>query len=140
MKRIRDQLLQVFAADEPEYDRAIALGAAALPSLRKMVERDETHVAAAAAYVAGQIPRRESLDVIARASRRRERRVRAAAAGALRDFAMHPHCAGELEGAFALIEPLLRDDDASVRKFAHRAMAVLPAGTASHQAGRNAGS
>ncbi len=139
MKRIRDQLLQVFAADEPEYDRAIALGAAALPSLRKMVERDETQVAAAAAYVAGQIPQRESLDVIARASRRRERRVRAAA-GALRDFAMHPQCAGELEGAFTLIEPLLQDEDASVRKFAHRAMAVLPAGTASHQAGRDAGS
>ena len=140
MKRVRDQLLRIFTTDEPHYERAAALGATALPSLRKMVERDETHVAAAAAYVAGQIPRRESLDVIARAARRRERRVRAAAAGALRDYAMHPQCADDLEGTFALIEPLLRDEDASVRKLAHRAMSVLPAGSPAHGGSSNAGS
>ncbi|HSU12685.1 MAG TPA: hypothetical protein VLK66_01190 [Longimicrobium sp.] len=126
MPSMRETLLSIFAADEPDYDRAVALGTAALPTIAEMID-EEPHRAAAAVYVAGQIPAHESLEVIARAARREHPLVRANAAGALRDWATHPECADDLDAAFEIVAPLLDDADPSVRKFAHRALAVLPA-------------
>jgi len=126
MPSIRETLISIFAADEPDYDRAVALGKAALPAISEMVD-DDPHRAAAAVYVAGQIPSHESLEVIAHAARSADSLVRATAAGALRDWAKHPETADDLEAAFEIVAPLLADADPSVRKFAHRALAVLPA-------------
>jgi HEAT repeat protein len=127
MPSIREQLLAIFAADEPEYERAVALGAAALPALGKMADDGDPHLAAAAVYVAGQIPTRDALEVIARAARRHDPVVRATAAGALRDWAMHPECADELDAAAEIVAPLLEDENATVRRFARDAIDVLPA-------------
>jgi len=126
MPSIRETLVAIFAADEPDYDRAVALGTAALRAIGEMID-DEPHLAASAVYVAGQIPTHESLEVIARAARCQDAVVRATAAGALRDWAQHPESADDLEAAFDIVAPLLDDADPSVRKFANRALAVLPA-------------
>ena len=127
MPSIREQLLSIFAGDEPGYDRAVALGVRALPALSEMVDDEDRHLAAAAVYVAGQIPFRQALELIVRAARRDDSILRATAAGALRDWATHPECADELDAAAEIVAPLLEDEDATVRRFAHEALAVLPA-------------
>src|SRR4051812_9155947 len=127
MPSIREQLLSIFAADEPMYDRAVALGVRALPAISEMVDDEDRHLAAAAVYVAGQIPTRQALEVIAKAARRDDPILRGTAAGALHDWAMHPGCVDELDAAAEIVAPLLEDEDATVRRFARDAMGVLPA-------------
>ena len=138
MRSIRKQLLDIFAGDEPEYERAAALGFAALPVLAEMVNED-IGVASSAVYVAGLIAAHESVDIIARAARSDDPDLRTHAAGALRQFVSRTHSSDNLDAAAEILAPLLDDQDVCVRKFAQRAAAAFPDG-ARHPVGRHASS
>ena len=132
MTGIRERLLTIFAADEPEYGRAAALGASALPVLREMIDGDDSEIASQAVYVAGLMATGASLGLISRAARHHDPDLRATAAGALREFAMAVVSPDDLDAASGVLELLLSDADATVRRFAQRAAAAFPDGVHAH--------
>jgi HEAT repeat protein len=125
MTSIRKQLLAIFAGEEPEYDRAAALGTRALPALRAIVETDPKH-AASAVYVAGLIGSREALDILAWAARGDDSRLRLHTAGALGEFINRARSCDERDAAWEILASLLDDPSKGVRRFAGRAAADLP--------------
>ncbi len=138
MTAIRKQLLDIFAGDEPDYERAAAMGPVALPVLRKMVG-ENADLAAQAVCVAGLQGSRDALEIIAIVTRSDDADLRASAAGALGEFAVSCKSSDDLDSAFELLTPLLDDSSPTVRRFAQRAAAAFPDG-AHHHVGRNAGS
>jgi HEAT repeat protein len=98
--------------DEPDYPEAAAkLGAEALPLLQQIVEADDPMRASKAAYLAALIGGPDAAPVLERAAAHGDARVRVAAAHALGTDAGAPP---------ALLERLLDDEDAGVRKVALR--------------------
>ena len=125
MSGIRDQLLAIFAGEEPEYDRAAALGMRALPALRAMVETDPKH-AASAVYVAGLIGSRGALDILAHAARSDDSGLRLHTAGAVGEFINRARSGDDRDAAWEILASLLDDPSERVRRFAGRAAADLP--------------
>jgi HEAT repeat protein len=107
------QLRTDLLADEPEYETLARQGPSILPHLRALMSDRDDYVAANAASLAGMIDHDEAVALLGLASKSPSARVRAAAAGALRNVT-RPAAAG-------LIASLLSDRDKSVRKFAIKA-------------------
>jgi HEAT repeat protein len=107
------QLRTELLADEPEYDALARQGPSVLPAVRALLSDANEYVAANAASLAGMIDSDESVALLGLASKSPSARVRAAAAGALRQVT-RPAAAG-------VIATLLGDRDKSVRKFAIKA-------------------
>jgi hypothetical protein len=129
---IREKLITIFSADEPEYERAAAMGPSVLPVLREMIDGDDPEIASQAVYVAGMMATGASLDVISRAARHGLPDLRATAAGALRTFVIGAASADDVDAASEVLEPLLSDADPIVRRFAQRAADLFPDGAHAH--------
>jgi HEAT repeat protein len=106
-----DDVRRYLDPDEPRYERAAAqLGPEALPHLEALIRADRPEVAAKAAYLAGLIGDADATPVIATAASHADPSVRAAAAAAAARMDVQ-------HGAYVL-ERLLQDDDAEVRRIA----------------------
>ena len=103
------QVLARIDKDEPDYARAAKLGRGALPHLRQIVEADDPMLASKAAYLASLIGGADAIELLDQAANRREPEVRVAVAHALRNTKDAPP---------KLLERLLGDEDAGVRKLA----------------------
>jgi HEAT repeat protein len=106
--------------DEPDYPAAaLALGKAALPHLKKLVEHRDPMLASKAAYLAGLLGGPDALAIVETAANRPLAEVRVAAAAALRGLD-----AAQTE---TLVERLLVDMDSGVRKAALHAVGKVKA-------------
>lgn len=108
------QVLVQLDREEPDYAEATRLGRGAVPHLALIVEADDPLRAAKAAYLATLIPGPEAFEVVRKAASHRDPQVRVSAAYGLRNAAAAGPGAGEL------VEKLLGDPDAGVRKLAVR--------------------
>jgi len=109
MEEVRNAILP----EEPDYQRAAALGQDALPYLSALAVDDDTMLAVKAVSLAGLIGGRRAVRIVEEAaeSERAELRVIAAAA------------AGNLgESGEPVITTLLEDTDRGVRKYAVRSV------------------
>lgn len=95
-------------ADEVDYPAAKALGPEAVPFLAELVAGQDLALASKAAYLAGLIRSKDSVDVIKDAATRDEPVMRVAAAASLRNLP-------ELQ-AEKVMDLLVEDPDAGVRK------------------------
>jgi HEAT repeat protein len=105
------QVLAQIDKDEPDYERAAKLGKGALPHLRKIIEADDPMLASKATYAASLIGGADAIELLGQAANRKEPEVRVAAAHALGNTSDAPP---------QLLEKLLGDKDAGVRKLALR--------------------
>lgn len=96
--------------EEPNYDRAKALGSGALAGLRQLVMSPDPMLASKAAYLAGLIDSAQSVGVLQTAANRPHLIVRIAAAAAVRSLSA--------ERATKLLRVVLRDADTGVRRVA----------------------
>jgi HEAT repeat protein len=103
--------------EEPDYGKAAELGPDAIPHLTRLVSDADPLLASKAAYLAGAIDDRRSMEPIELAAKRPEPEVRVAAAAAVRGRSRLP---GE-RLAF-----LLGDGDPGVRKVAIRSLLGSP--------------
>ena len=110
------QVLARIDKDEPDYARAAKLGRGALPHLRQIVEADDPMLASKAAYLASLIGGADAIELLDHAASRKEPEVRVAVAHALRNTKDAPP---------KLLERLLGDEDAGVRKLALRSAGQL---------------
>jgi HEAT repeat protein len=122
---VKEQVLAILGSDEPDYARGAALGRAAVPHLRALVRNGETLLAAKAAYLASVIRSPRALVVLEDAASHPEPEVRLAAAAALRNFADPADSLADHDPTFGILDRLLHDPDAGVRKFAVRSAAAL---------------
>jgi HEAT repeat protein len=113
-----DALRQRIDLDEINYPKlADELGPQALPGLATIAGDPNVGLASKAVYLASVISGADAVPILARAARHPNPTLRVAAAAALRNL--------EPEHAEGTVDPLLEDDDASVRKVAlHSAAAV----------------
>src|SRR5436190_12974838 len=110
------QVLARIDKDEPDYARAAKLGPGVLPHLRQIIEADDPMLASKAAYLASLIGGADAIELLDQAAKRREPEVRVAVAHALQNTSdAPPH----------LIERLLGDEDAGVRKLTLKTVAGL---------------
>lgn len=109
MNRVKAALI----VEEPDYQAAAKLGAAALPHLRKLVAGDDVMLASKATYLAGLIDAEGSGAVLAQAAQSDHVVVRVAAANSV---------ANVTDADAALFEELLADNDTGVRKAAVRSI------------------
>ena len=105
------QVTAALNTEEPDYQQAVKMGAAALPHLRKLVAGDDTMLASKAAYLAGMIDADGSEAIVAEAAQSDQVVVRVAAANALTHIS---------DSDTTLFEGLLADQDVGVRKAAVR--------------------
>ena len=110
------QVLAQIDKDEPDYARAAKLGSAALPHLRQIIEAEDPLLASKAAYLASLIGGADAIEVLDEAAKRREPEVRVAVAHALQNTSDAPP---------QLVERLLGDEDAGVRKLALKTVGKL---------------
>ncbi|MEC5182519.1 hypothetical protein [Arthrobacter sp. CG_A4] len=103
-------VLEVLEPDEPNYDKAAALGPEALPHLQALVEGDDPMLAAKAAFAASLLEGGQGQDVVAAAARSETASIRVAAAAAARNL--------PAESASTVLTVLVDDDDPGVRKVA----------------------
>jgi len=109
MQQVRAQLDR----DEPDYPTAAQLGPTAVVQLAKLVRGTDALLAAKAAYLASLIPGDQSRVVLDDAARSQQGQVRVAAAAGIRNLPDAP---------LDLIDTLLKDSDAGVRKVALRSI------------------
>jgi HEAT repeat protein len=109
---------RLLGSDEPNYPAVVRLGAAALPALTQLIAGANVRLAAAAASAAGMIAHPRAAQALARAARSPSPVVRLAAAGAARN-SQGPEVS-------RVLQTLLADADAGVRKFAIKAAVARP--------------
>ncbi|HEX5724219.1 MAG TPA: HEAT repeat domain-containing protein [Longimicrobiaceae bacterium] len=114
-------MLAILESDEPDYARADRLGAETLPVLEELARTAEPLLASKAAHLASLVPAEGTVCVLEQAARRKEPEVRVAAAAALGNL----RGAGNLGAVARLLDRLLHDPDAGVRRFAARTAASL---------------
>lgn len=95
-------------AEEVDYNKAKALGSAALPFLMELVQGGDLGLASKATYLASMIRSQKSAAVLEKAAARNEPVVRVAAASAIRNLSEVP--------AGKLVDLLKNDPDAGIRK------------------------
>jgi HEAT repeat protein len=105
-----EQVRAALDPEEPDYQQAAQLGPEALPHLEELVGETDALLASKAAYMASLIEDPHSADILRRAAASDRAEVRAAAAGGASNLS--PSAAGDV------LEPLLNDQDVSVRKVA----------------------
>jgi len=104
--------------EEPNYERAAKLGAEALPHLQKLVSSGDSMLASKATYLASLIKDEKSPDIVASAARSDDPAVRVAAAAAASNLTA--------AGASPILEELVGDADAGVRKVARTSVPAKP--------------
>lgn len=104
--------------EEPNYAKAAQLGAEALPHLRKLVSSGDTMIASKATYLASLIKGEKSNDIVAAAAQSDDPAVRVAAAAAASNLTA--------AGASPILEELVGDADAGVRKVARTSVPTKP--------------
>lgn len=122
-----DELLRILESDEPDYDAAAAIGPDALGYLAELARHADPLLASKATYLASLIPSAGARAVLEEAARREEPEVRVAAASALRNLGTSGESLADADPAVDLLDRLLHDSDAGVRKFAVRSAATLHA-------------
>jgi hypothetical protein len=125
MNPVRNQLLSIFAGEEPDYRRAAELGPVALPVLRELVDEGDP-IAGSAVHVAALIATHDALPILAGAAGSDDTGLRVHAAGSLCEFLRRTRSATDREAAWELFAPLLEDRSPGVRRFAERRAAELP--------------
>lgn len=104
--------------EEPDYPgAAAALGPAALPALRELIQGGDLGLASKATYLASMIPGPAAVDALRAAHARNEPLLRVAAASGIRNL---PRAAAE-----QVFELLHDDPDAGVRKVVLQSAVVL---------------
>ncbi|MET3952701.1 hypothetical protein [Arthrobacter sp. UYEF36] len=103
-------VVEVLESEEPNYDKAAALGHEALPHLQALVEGDDPMLAAKAAFAASLLEGDQGQDVVAAATRSGTASIRVASAAAARNL--------PAESASTILTDLVDDDDSGVRKVA----------------------
>ncbi len=114
MKEVRAAL----DPEEPNYEKAAKLGAAALPHLEKLVRSGDTMLASKATYLASLIKGGKSMDIVATAAQSDDPAVRVAAAAAASNLTA--------AGASPILEELVGDSDPGVRKVARTSVPTRP--------------
>jgi HEAT repeat protein len=104
--------------EEPDYQEAAKLGAAALPHLAALVSSDDTMLASKATFLAGLIKHAKSAEIVEKAARSSHPAVRVAAAAAAANL--------PASGANAVLMELIGDSDPGVRKLARTAVPSKP--------------
>jgi hypothetical protein len=105
MKEVREAL----DPEEPNYQRAMALGPEALPHLEVLVGSDDPMLASKATYLASLIEDARAADVVQKAARSPDPVVRVAAAAAAPNLGA---------GGAGVLRELAADSDPGVRKVA----------------------
>src|SRR5215211_7960781 len=104
--------------EEPDYAKAAKLGAGAVPHLEALVNSGDMMLASKAAYLASLIKDNRGADVVQTAAQSDDPAVRVAAAAAASNLSG--------AGASAVLEDLVTDPDAGVRKVARGAVPDRP--------------
>lgn len=115
MSDLLSEVERLLMNDEPDYETAVGYGARVLPGLRRWVRAPNAELASKAASLAGMLDQASAMEVLEVAVRHPEALVRIAAAGALKGVGGR--------GAGVLLERLMRDRDAGVRRVAVRSAA-----------------
>jgi HEAT repeat protein len=113
-----EQVKSALEPEEPDYDEAAKLGAAALPHLQRLVESGDPNLGSKAAYLAGRIGDTNALPVLEAAAASSNPGIRAAAAGGAR------HLPGNVADAILIL--LVDDESTGVRKTALRSVPEIP--------------
>ncbi|MEK6260512.1 MAG: hypothetical protein AABP62_17990 [Planctomycetota bacterium] len=114
-----EQVRSALDPEEPAYNKAAAnLGTEALPHLAKIIAGDHAMLASKAAYLAGLIGTEQSVEVLHRAARSGDVRVRIAAAAAAAAGKLPP------ESVSDVLINLIDDADVGVQKLALKAVPV----------------
>ncbi|MCH8153200.1 MAG: hypothetical protein IH830_12620 [Planctomycetes bacterium] len=121
MKDVRAHL----ELDEPDYDAAAEMGPDALPYLDNLVDGEDTMLASKATYLASLITHPDAVDVLRHAAAHADPVVRVAAAAAAKNVAV--------ADANAVLEPLVGDGDAGVRKVAIKSVPDTPSPSLKHK-------
>jgi HEAT repeat protein len=109
-------LRQFLTSEEPDYDKAIQLGATILPELGNFIEKNEPQFAPRVTYLAGMLASQSPnalpkiIELLNKAAHSTLPTVRVAAAATTQHL--------PTEYAVPLLLMLINDDDLSVRKFA----------------------
>lgn len=113
-----DALRQRIDLDEINYLKlAKELGSQALPALATIAEDPNIGLASKAVYLASMISGNDAAPILEKAARHPDPTLRVAAAAGLRNL--------DPEHAERGVDPLLEDDDASVRKVAAQSAAAV---------------
>jgi len=112
-----EQVRAALEPEEPDYASAAQLGADAIPYLTQLVQGDDPMLASKAAYLASLIESADADAVVAMAANSAHEAVRAAAAASVRNLS---------QMQVSLVESLLHDQDASIRKVTLHSIQVLP--------------
>ena len=112
-----NQVLSYLNSVEPDYQNAAKLGADAVPHLRKLLKDPDILLASKATYLASLISGQQSIKVLEEASISNHVEIRIAAASGLRNNNQVP---------LAIVDNLLKDQDAGVRKVTLRSLSVQP--------------
>jgi HEAT repeat protein len=109
-----EQVRKALDPEEPDYAKATKLGADALPHLAKLIAGKDIGLASKAASLAGMIGGQRSVPVLEKAAAHKDPRVRVAAAHSAQHL--------PIEGASAVLAPLVADADIGVQKVALRSV------------------
>lgn len=100
--------------EEPDYEKAAALGLEAIPHLEDLIKSEDKMLASKAVYLAGLISGDKSKLVLNKAVASPSRLVRIATAATARNLTM--------SDALLVIKVLIRDTDPSVRRMAIKSL------------------
>lgn len=109
-----EDVIQVVAPEEPDYESAAELGPDALPHLREIINGSDAMLASKATYVASLIEDDGAIAVLETAAHNEDVTVRVAAAAGVANL--------RGLGAAGVVERLLEDSDREVRRCALEAM------------------
>lgn len=110
----KEQLLELLSSDEPDYAEAAKVGAEQISALVDIVKKSEETLAPRAVYTASLIKSGDITEVLQEGASSSSPVVRVATAASLRNVE-RAHGSDTVVG---LIEFLLKDSDAGVRKMA----------------------
>lgn len=125
-----ERVLRFLQKEEPRYAQAAAeLGPEAIPELERLAREADPLLASKATHLASRIGSPQARRVVEAAASRPEPEVRVAAAAAVRNLVSSADVASGAESAGGgLLDRLLNDADAGVRKFAGRSAEAMDVG------------
>ena len=121
MSITRDQVLALLESDEPDFSQAEEWGPDTAVLVEEFARSQDPYLASGAVYLAGLIPCDHSFAILAEAARHPEIEARIAAAEATRQLAVRGATPAQLSAAEPVLNILLDDEDAGVRRVAQRA-------------------
>lgn len=122
-----------FRAFEPDFDFLASFGETILPALEELLDGSDELLAQRAVYVAGLLDGGAGLQLLEQASHDSRETVRVAVAGAIRSQSIKTMSkSGNSLANYSLttiVNQLLADDDASVRRWASKSAGILGLGS-----------